>query len=121
MPTNIIYVKNLSRVDFVTPILCLLMFIRSATSMLVYTISFRAQIFSAIMNKRFPGYGLTMLFNAVLIAIGCIFAIFYDKVRVFSVLKYNAKLFSRSVTYFDIVGVLVEWFMRLFCPVSSKC
>jgi len=86
------------------PILCLIMFIRVLTCFPMSALAFRAQFFSTILGKRFPGYALTILFNIVLLASGFLFAMFFDKIG--DIFRFG--LSFCAMIYIYIIPCLIE-------------
>jgi len=77
---NDVFINNFARRELLMPILYLIMFVRCV---LVYPLNLagiRNQVFTTLYGETYPGLGHVLVYNAIMILFGLIFAIFYDKV-----------------------------------------
>ena len=57
------------------------MVVRIATIFPSWTYANRSELFICIYKDAFPGYVPVMLLNVLVVAISCLLAVFYDKVK----------------------------------------
>jgi len=75
-----VFVNNIPRNEVLVPILTIIMCLRLITVIPINVLSLRAQLFSTLFRKRYAGCTSMVLYNLFMVAMGCIFAIFYDKI-----------------------------------------
>lgn len=92
------FIENFDKREWIVPMMDVLMFIRILTVYPLLTYFIRVQNFSVFMNTNWPGYPKVMMVNFFLVALGCICAMFYD--RIGDIIRYAGSFCSMIYMFF---------------------